>query len=74
MGTGAAHTCVLLETGTLLCWGENARGQLGLGYASTGTVDYVGGNAGHRPAQAPRRPDLFHRLAPERGRSTRQKS
>ena len=53
MATGAAHTCVLLETGTLLCWGENARGQLGLGYASTGTVDYVGGTPDTVPSKLP---------------------
>jgi cysteine-rich repeat protein len=53
MATGAAHTCVLLETGTVLCWGENAAGQLGLGYASTGTVDYVGGTADTVPSRLP---------------------
>jgi cysteine-rich repeat protein len=53
MATGAAHTCVVLETGTLLCWGENAAGQLGLGYASTGSIDYLGGTPGTVPSQLP---------------------
>jgi cysteine-rich repeat protein len=53
MATGAAHTCVLLEAGTLLCWGENAGGQLGLGYASTGAVDYVGGTPDTVPSKLP---------------------
>jgi len=53
MATGAAHTCALLETGTLLCWGENAGGQLGLGYASTGVVDYVGGTPDTIPSMLP---------------------
>jgi cysteine-rich repeat protein len=53
MATGAAHTCVLLETGALLCWGENAAGQLGLGYASTGSVDYVGGTPNTVPSMLP---------------------
>ena len=53
MATGAKHTCVLLESGTLLCWGENAAGQLGLGYASTGVVDYVGGTPDTVPSKLP---------------------
>jgi alpha-tubulin suppressor-like RCC1 family protein len=28
---GAMHTCVLLEAGTVQCWGENSFGQLGNG-------------------------------------------
>ena len=52
MATGAAHTCALLETGTLLCWGENASGQLGLGFVSGPPgVDYVGGTPDTIPAK-----------------------
>ncbi|MDC0747408.1 DUF4215 domain-containing protein [Polyangium mundeleinium] len=29
--TGAASSCAILNDGTVKCWGENARGQLGLG-------------------------------------------
>ena len=28
--TGAAHTCNLYENGTVTCWGDNSRGQLGV--------------------------------------------
>jgi cysteine-rich repeat protein len=53
MASGAKHNCVVLETGTVLCWGENASGQLGLGYVPTGTIDYLGGTPGTVPSQLP---------------------
>ncbi len=31
IGTGAKHSCAVLDDGTLKCWGRNADGQLGLG-------------------------------------------
>lgn len=50
---GERHTCALLETGSVLCWGYNANGQLGLGYASAPPVDYVGGDPEHLPGLLP---------------------
>ena len=37
VGVGRAHTCVLLETGSVRCWGSNTKGQLGYG-----NIDFVG--------------------------------
>jgi len=58
---GFAHTCVLLDTGKVRCWGHNAHGQLGLRHtrsigddevpSSAGDVD-VGGSVRHLAAGA----------------------
>ncbi len=53
MTAGAAHTCVILGDGRVLCWGANESGQLGLGYASAPPVDYVGGTPDTVPAKLP---------------------
>lgn len=46
---GAKHTCALLDTAEVRCWGQNDKGQLGLGFASSAPTDYVGGDALHTP-------------------------
>jgi len=43
LGLGSDHSCALLTTGTVECWGENYRGQLGV---NCGTASFV-------PAQVP---------------------
>ena len=49
--TGSYHTCVLLNTGMLHCWGYNVDGQLGLGFASGPPgLDYIGGSSSAVPA------------------------
>ncbi|WP_404367391.1 RCC1 domain-containing protein [Corallococcus coralloides] len=55
LATGLGHTCALLSTGRVRCWGANASGQLGLGHtraigddepiATVGTVDLGGARA-----------------------------
>ncbi|MFO0628487.1 MAG: hypothetical protein U0325_23140 [Polyangiales bacterium] len=32
VAVGRAHACAILNDGTLWCWGENARGQVGAGF------------------------------------------
>jgi hypothetical protein len=31
LAAGASHTCAVMESGALMCWGDNSRGQLGDG-------------------------------------------
>jgi alpha-tubulin suppressor-like RCC1 family protein len=35
ISAGEAHTCALLDTGDVRCWGNNANGELGYGHART---------------------------------------
>jgi alpha-tubulin suppressor-like RCC1 family protein len=47
LALGTAHTCVLLDNSTVKCWGNNAKGQLGIGT----TVTY-GATTGETPSVA----------------------
>ncbi|MEM1031597.1 MAG: hypothetical protein AAGN82_14700 [Myxococcota bacterium] len=42
LGTGWAHTCALLDDGTVRCWGANGAGQLGRGRVSGRETPGVG--------------------------------
>lgn len=44
---GRYHSCALLDQGHVRCWGDNSRGQLGLGFVSP----YEGGDEAHLPNQ-----------------------
>ena len=49
ISTGASHTCAILDNGSVKCWGDNSKGQLGDGTLSQRTtptlVTNLGGNA-----------------------------
>ena len=49
--TGEQHTCAVLDTGEVRCWGRNDKGQLGLGFVSSPPADYVGGDVQQTPDQ-----------------------
>jgi len=53
MTAGEKHTCALLDTGEVRCWGQNDKGQLGLGFVSSPPTDYLGGDAQHTPDLLP---------------------
>ncbi len=43
LALGAHHTCVLMDTGAVKCWGDNSQGQLGVGTTtnvSVGNFEY----------------------------------
>ncbi|MBD63684.1 MAG: hypothetical protein CME62_00625 [Halobacteriovoraceae bacterium] len=35
LSAGMNHSCAVLESGKVLCWGDNSKGQLGLGHTDT---------------------------------------
>src|SRR4051812_11098581 len=51
MAAGTSHTCCVLTSGAVQCWGSNAEGQLGNGgmdqgvFAPAGTVNLGGAKA-----------------------------
>jgi cysteine-rich repeat protein len=59
LSLGSGHACAILSTGALHCWGYNYYGQLGLGFTSTGSPDYVGGSATTTPDNAVTSVQLF---------------
>jgi alpha-tubulin suppressor-like RCC1 family protein len=44
VSAGQAHSCAVLRTGVVRCWGHNGQGQLGNGstISSTTAVDVIG--------------------------------
>jgi alpha-tubulin suppressor-like RCC1 family protein len=46
IATGATHSCALLDTGAVRCWGRNNRGQLGYGNDNTIGDDETPASAG----------------------------
>ena len=45
IAAGGLHTCALLDSGGVVCWGDNSRGQLGIG--STASVGIAPGQMGN---------------------------
>jgi hypothetical protein len=43
MSAGGFHTCVLVSTGLVECWGQNANDQLGNGLLANADVPVVTG-------------------------------
>jgi hypothetical protein len=53
VAAGAHHVCVVGQGTALKCWGENAHGQLGLGFISDDEFSYVGGQPDETPDKLP---------------------
>jgi alpha-tubulin suppressor-like RCC1 family protein len=47
--TSGRHTCAILDSGQVKCWGSNSRGQLGIGSTETA----IGDEAGEMGTQLP---------------------
>ncbi len=41
---GELHTCAILSTHAVKCWGRNDKGQIGFGFVTTGSPTYIGGS------------------------------
>jgi hypothetical protein len=41
LALGYEHTCAIVTNGSILCWGSNSKGQLGIGFAQTKTCQNV---------------------------------
>jgi hypothetical protein len=52
VSAGSNHSCALLENGTVQCWGQNDRGQLGLGSITGPSTCVAGFNATPYPCSA----------------------
>ena len=48
IAAGEAHTCAILDTGAVRCWGFGGNGRLG-----TGATDSIGNDPGETPASVP---------------------
>ena len=53
VSAGEAHTCALLDDGSINCWGDNRAGQLGLGDRQPRSAPRASGGADARVALAP---------------------
>ena len=53
VAAGAHHVCVVGQGTVVKCWGENAQGQLGLGFIANGAFSYVGGVPEETPDKLP---------------------
>ncbi len=45
ISAGGFHTCAVLNEGTVMCWGSNSNGQLGIG-STTGTLSPIAAHLG----------------------------
>ena len=52
VAAGAAHTCALMDAGTLRCWGHGRDGRLGYGFRSSGNPNY-GDQSSETPVALP---------------------
>ena len=41
ISAGSSHTCAVLVASTVMCWGQNENGQLGVGNLITTTIPVI---------------------------------